>query len=84
MRMVLNRVQVVVVISTMWVVISSSKDRVQGSQPCQHLPPVGPGSSSGHTQQAGLLGLGCGLLGILLLGELVREVKRSPLLRQLS
>jgi hypothetical protein len=47
-----------VVISTTEVVISSSKDRTQGSQLAQHLPPVGPGSSSGHALQAGLLSLG--------------------------
>ena len=67
-----------VVISTTEVVISSSKDRTQGSQLAQHLPPVGPGSSSGHALQAGLLSLGWGLLGFLLLGELVREVRRVP------
>ena len=67
-----------VVISTTEVVISSSKDRTQGSQLAQHLPPVGPGSSSGATLQAGLLSLGWGLLGFFLLGELVREVRRIP------
>ena len=37
-----------VVISTTGVVIISSKARVQGWQPCQHLPPVGPGCSYGR------------------------------------
>ena len=34
------------------------QQQVQGSQLAQHLPPVGPGSSSGHALQAGLLSLG--------------------------